>query len=147
MVARRACKATTPDGSPCRAPPLTDGDYCRMHSPKHAEVVQEARRLGGLRRRREVTVQGAFDVEDLGTVAGIVRILEIALLDTLGLENSIARARALGYLAAVGLKALELGDLAARIETLEALSRPTTPTRPSLFEVEPTRVDVAEAAS
>ena len=95
----------------------------------------------------ERAVQGAFDVEDLATVDGIVRILEIAVLDTLGLENSIARARALGYLAAVGLKALEVGELAGRLTALEALTRPTAPTRPSIFEVEPTRVDVAEAAS
>ena len=52
-----------------------------------------------------------------------------------GLRTRSRGRAALGYLAAVGLKALE------------ALSRPTAPTRPSLFEVEPTRVDVAEAAS
>ena len=40
-----------------------------MHSPEHAKEVQEARRLGGLRRKREVTLSGAYDFEGLGTVA------------------------------------------------------------------------------
>ena len=43
-------------------------------------------------------------------MSAIRRIIEIAVLDTLSLENSIARPRALAYLAQVALKALELDD-------------------------------------
>jgi hypothetical protein len=70
-----------------------------MHSPEHAEEVAESRRLGGLRRRREVAVSGAYEFEGLESVADIRRILEVAVFDTLGLENSIARSRTLAYLA------------------------------------------------
>ena len=59
-----------------------------MHSPEHAAEAAEARRLGGLRRRREVAVTGAYEFPGLQSVADIRRILEIAVLDTLGLENS-----------------------------------------------------------
>ena len=38
---------------------------------------------------RGVTVAGAFDFVDLHNVANIRRILKIAVLDTLGLENSM----------------------------------------------------------
>ena len=88
----RQCAYRKDDGQPCRAAPLKDGEFCLMHSPEHAEDMAEARRLGGLRRRREVAVSGAFDFVGLQTVADIRRLLEVAVLDTLGLENSIARA-------------------------------------------------------
>jgi uncharacterized small protein (DUF1192 family) len=90
-----------------------------MHSPEHAKEVQEARRLGGLRRKREVTVSGAYDFEGLETVAGIRRLVEVAVLDTLGMENSLARSRTLGYLAQIALRTLEVGELEERIAILE----------------------------
>ena len=60
---RRQCAFRLASGEPCRAPPLKDGDFCLMHSPEHAQEVQEARRLGGLRRKREATLSGAYDFE------------------------------------------------------------------------------------
>ena len=57
-------------------------------------AAQEARRVGGLRRRREGTVQAAYDFEGLATIPQIRRLLEVAVVDTLSLENSIARSRA-----------------------------------------------------
>lgn len=82
MVTRR-CQALKGDGQPCRARPLRDAQFCIMHSPEHAEEMKEARRLGGLRRRREVTVQGAYNINGLETVADIQRLVEIAALDIL----------------------------------------------------------------
>ena len=90
-----------------------------MHSPENAEEMAEARRLGGLRRRREVAVSGAYDFAGLESVADIRRILEVAVLDTLGLENSIARVRTLAYLAMTAIKLLEIGELEERLAHLE----------------------------
>ena len=123
----RACKALREDGAPCQAAPLLNGDFCLMHSPEHAEEMAEARRLGGLRRRREKAVSGAYDFEGLADVAQVQRLLEIACLDTLSLENSVARSRTLAYLAQVALKALEVGELEQRIENLERLVAPRLP--------------------
>ena len=108
-----------------------------MHSPEHAEEVQEARRLGGLRRRREATLTGAYDFESLETVSGIRRLLQVAILDTLGMENSISRNRTLAYLAQVALRTLEVGDLEKRIMTLEQAVRGRLEQSPSVFDVEP----------
>ena len=91
----------------CQAAPIREGDHCFWHSPEHAEEVAEARRLGGLRRRREVAVSGAYEFCGLESVADIRRIVEIGVLDTLGLENSIARSRTLAYLAMIAIKLLE----------------------------------------
>ena len=42
-----------------------------------------------------MAVSGAYEVNGLETVGDLRRLLVIASLDTLGLENSIARARTL----------------------------------------------------
>ncbi len=120
MVTMSACSGLKKNGQPCRAPKLRDSEYCLMHSPDHAEEVAEARRLGGLRRHREVAVAGAYEFNGLVSVADLRRLLEIAALDTLGLENSIARARTLGYLVGVAAKLLEVGELEERLAYLEA---------------------------
>ena len=107
-----------------------------MHSPEYAEEIAEARRLGGLRRRREVAVTGAYEFNGLETVADLRRLLQIAALDTLGLENSIARARTLGYLVGVAGKLLETGELEERLTALEAAhGQKTLPE--SVFDTEP----------
>ena len=123
-MAARACSARKDDGSPCGSPPLRDGDFCLMHDPEHAEEMQEARRLGGLRRRKEKVTSGAYDFEGLNDVRQVRRLLEIAALDALGLENSIARSRTLAYLAQVSIKLLEVGELEERVRALEQLLGP-----------------------
>ncbi len=100
--------------------------------------MAEARRLGGLRRRREVAVSGAYEFAGLQTVADIRRILEIGVLDTLGLENSIARARTLAYLAMTAIKLLEAGEMEQRLAALEAAIHGQKSLPASVFDVEPT---------
>ncbi len=103
---------------------MRESDYCFWHDPEHAQEAADARRLGGLRRRREKTVSGAYDIEGLETVEQIRRVLEIALLDSLGLENSIARSRALAYLAQVSVRLLEVGETEERLAALEQAISP-----------------------
>ncbi len=117
---RRRCAYAKSDGLPCGAAPLRDGQYCFLHDPEHADEAAEARRLGGLRRRREKTLEGAYEFGGLDSVDGIRRILEIAVFDTLGLENSVARSRALAYLAQIALRTLEVGELEERLALLQA---------------------------
>jgi hypothetical protein len=138
MVTRRLCAARGPTGEPCHSPPLHDSDFCLMHSPEHAQEVQEARRLGGLRRKREATVSVAYDFEGLETVAGIRRLIEVAVIDTLGMENGIGRNRLLAYLALTALRARELGDLEQRLVALEQSVNPNNAQLAlPAFDVEP----------
>ena len=133
----RQCAFDSPGGEPCRAAPLRDSQFCLMHSPEHAQEVQEARRLGGLRRKREATLSGAYDFESLDTVGGIRRLIEVAVMDTLGMENSISRSRTLAYLAQVALRTLEVGDLEERIVALEHAVRGKKEHLLSVFDTEP----------
>ncbi len=92
-----------------------------MHSPEHTGEVAKARRLGGLRRRREVAVIGTYDFAGLANVEDIRRLLEVAALDALALENSIARARTLAYVAVSAIKLLEVREMDERLNRLEAI--------------------------
>ena len=124
MVVPRICKARNDKGQPCRAAPLRDGDFCVFHDPEHAEVVQEARRAGGQRRKREAAVATAYDFEGLTSIEDIRRLVEVAAYDALGLDNNLGRVRALGYLAQVATTLLEKGEMEERLASVEAALGP-----------------------
>ncbi len=124
MVVLRTCKALRANGEPCRAAPLRESDFCLWHDPEQADVVAEARRLGGARRRRESTVAGAYDIDGLESVPQVRRIVEIVLTDALSMENSIARGRLLLAAAQTAAKLLEVGELDERLQAVEAALGP-----------------------
>jgi len=116
----RGCTAVREDGSPCGATRRRDVPFCFWHDPASALEAAEARRVGGLQRRRESAVAIAYDVSGVATIEEQERILEIATLETLALPNSIARSRTLIDIVRVGLKVREAGQLEARVVALEA---------------------------
>lgn len=122
-----ACTSTTADGRRCRAAPLRGETECFMHSPERADEAAAARRLGGIRRKREKTLAGAYELTGLDTVESIRRLVMIATFDALALDNSIARARVLLSAALAAAKLLEVGDLEVRLELLEAAARRSGP--------------------
>jgi hypothetical protein len=103
--------------------PLQNSEFCWAHSAERKKEVQEARRLGGLRRKRELTIASAYQFESLDSVDEIRRIVLIAVLDALSLENSMSRARTLAYLAQVALRMLEVGEIEERVAALEELAK------------------------
>jgi hypothetical protein len=123
MVMPRKCNFVSKTGKPCRMAPLKDSQFCWVHSPERIKEVQEARRLGGLRRKRESTISNAYQFDSITSVDGIQRIVEIAILDTLAMENSLARNRTLAYLVMVALRTLEVGAIEDRVTALEELTR------------------------
>ena len=127
-----------PDGRGCRAGPQRERPWCFAHDPERAEDAAEARRLGGLRRRREGTVVVAYDLPGLDTVEGIRRVLDIVTADALGLDGGIARLRVLIAVATAATRLLETGELEARISALEAALGPGRPP--------PEPIDFEEAA-
>ena|SRR5688572_14295040 len=118
-----ACTYVMPSGRLCRATPLRDELFCFWHSPETAEEAADARRLGGLHRRKKKTVGAAFGFRGLRTVEDNQALLETATIETLALENSIARNRALASYASIGAKLIEVGDLEERLDVLEATTR------------------------
>jgi hypothetical protein len=119
----RHCAAFTAGGQPCGAGPQRDRAFCFVHDPERAAEADEARRLGGLRRRRESTVAAAYDLSGLDTLDGMRRLLEIAVTDTLSLEVGEARIRVLLAAIAVARRIHSDADVERRLEVLEGVIR------------------------
>lgn len=132
---KRRCVFVMADGQGCRASPLRDGRHCFLHDPERSAEAAEARRLGGVRRRRESTLEIAYELAGLDSVEGVRRLLEIIVADALSLDNGIGRLRVLIAAVSAAGKLLEAGELEARIAALEAIAtvprRPAAPGRPA----------------
>jgi hypothetical protein len=136
MLARRVCTYVMADGRACRAGPQRERPYCFAHDPERAAEAAEARKLGGLRRRKEGTIAVAYDLPGLDSVEGIRRLLEIVSTDGLGMENSVPRLRALIATAAAATNLLRVGDLEERLAALEAAIGQTNPNQDAAFPAE-----------
>ena len=111
---------------------MVDEQFCYLHHPDHKEEAANARRLGGNRRRREKTIEGAYDLADgLRSADGIRRVVEAVTFDLLGMESTIARANAILRAAGVAARLLETGELERRIADLEATLATRQPDSPS----------------
>lgn len=117
----RLCKATTKGGRSCAAYAVEGSAFCFWHCPEQAEARRAARVSGGLARQGRVGVLrgGQGVVVPLKSLADVVQLLEQTVSDVLTLENSISRARAVGYLAGIAARVLEASDLEERIVRLE----------------------------
>ena len=120
MMPRRFCEATNRYGEPCRQAPLTDSTTCFWHSPEHADEAAAARRMGGMRRRKEGAVAGAYDFDGIRSTQDLHRLLDIAAYDALAMEGSANRVRLIVSVVQAGGKLLEVGKNEGRLNALEA---------------------------
>ena len=104
---------------------MRDEPFCFWHSPETTEEAAEARRLGGLHRRKKKTVGAVYGFQGLRTIEDLQLLLETAAIETLALENSIPRNRAIAAYAAIGAKLIEVGDHEERLFALESAQRGT----------------------
>ncbi len=124
------CEGENARGERCRAFASPGEAFCFFHDPARADEAAEARRTGGVRRRRERVVTAAYELGDLTTTDGLFRLLQVAVTDILQLENSIARGRSLLYAISVGTRLAEVRDVEARLQAIEsAIASKVTPFR------------------
>ncbi len=120
----KKCHATNRDGTPCNAYAGTGSDYCYSHDPGLAAERRQARRRGGRARHgRRIGPTGQAQPITLETMADVAALLQHTINDALQLENSIQRARTIGYLAGLLIKALDQAVLEERITQLEHVLR------------------------
>ena len=117
------CTYQQPDGRPCRATPMKAEPFCFWHAPGTVEELADARRLGGLHRRKKRTLATIYGFGGLRSIEDGQALLETITIETLALENSIARNRAITAIVATGAKLIELGDLADRVAAIEAATK------------------------
>jgi hypothetical protein len=119
------------DGRPCRATKLREEEFCFFHSRETAEEAAEARRLGGLHRRKKKSVAAIYGFAGLRTISDSQTLLETAAIETLAIENSINRNRTLATFVATAAKLIEVGELADRVAALEAAALASRPSSAS----------------
>lgn len=106
--------------------PLEGSTRCFIHSPEQAARRAKARKRGGQRRR----VRNLFPLPETPTslrdVPAIQDLLERTVHETRAQRNTAQRSRALGSLLLLAMRAMETGELEARIAALEQrlLERP-----------------------
>jgi hypothetical protein len=123
-MVNRGCTYEMVDGLACRAPALRGKTVCYWRDPDKADEAADARRVGGMHRRKAKSVATIYDFAGLRTVESAQRLLETAAIETLALENSIARNRTLISAAAGAGKLIEAADLDARLAAVEAAVGP-----------------------
>jgi hypothetical protein len=99
---------------------MRDEEFCFFHSPDTAEEAADARRLGGIHRRKKKSVAAIYGFNGLRTIVDLQGLLETVVIETMAIENSIARNRTLAGMIATGAKLVEVGELAERVAALEA---------------------------
>ena len=124
LMAERTCQAGNEAGQPCRQAPLRDEEFCFWHSPTHAEAAAEARRAGGLNKRRERTLAAVYEFEGLESVEHVRRLFEIAGFEALALPAGPNKCRILVQVGLAGLRALGVGDHEERLQEIEAVLSP-----------------------
>lgn len=119
-TARKRCQAQRRDGSPCGGWANASG-YCFAHDPARAGAIAQARRAGGKARHgRRIGATGNGKPVALATLADVLSLLAGAVNDCLALENSLSRARTLGYLAGIWSTCFDTSEIERRLQALEA---------------------------
>jgi hypothetical protein len=119
---KRTCRAKTAlTGEDCRQAPLRDRDFCFWHDPENEEAAAEARRLGSQRAKREGTVAAAMQIDGIGTMAELQRVLTVVLFESLALQNGVQRNRLLVSLVSAAQELIKDGEIEKRVEALESV--------------------------
>jgi hypothetical protein len=134
---KRRCPGSNASGEPCGAPPVRDSRYCYFHDPELAEAREQARHLGRARQRRDASLAQIYGFVTLATTEGKHQLLDIAAHDTLALDNSVPRNRALGGFVQTAIKVDEHTEMKEDIEALKTAVFGRKEQPRSVFDAEP----------
>lgn len=127
----RTCRARNSRGDQCGATVMHDSEFCVFHDPAFADTLQEARKAGGQRKRREATVAAAYNLGGLEPIELLHRLWAIVMSDVLPMDNSLIRARVLLGVIAAGVKLREVDDHEERLKGIEAALGPRLKSGPA----------------
>jgi hypothetical protein len=121
---KRTCKGTNERGEACAQAPGSDRDYCFWHDPELEKEREEARRAGGIARRRELVLREVYGIEGADGLADAGRMIDLATVVLLGLDNSVPKARGLLNAAQTLMKMVEVGKLAEDVAAMKSVVLP-----------------------
>ena len=121
------CEQLKANGGRCKAKALPGSDYCVFHNPEQAEARADGRRRGGLSRSRKAAVLTP-DTPDapLGTMQEVVAFLGATANRVAKGVLDVKVGNCLALLCGQLVRALEKGNLEARLEALEAVLKQRT---------------------
>jgi hypothetical protein len=119
---KRQCAGYNRRGEPCGCAPLQDSDFCYFHDPDTAEKRRASRAKGGRARHgRHLGGDGDPDPVTIKKPGDVLPVLSEAINDVRRLENSVNRARAIGYLCGVIVKAFDVTNMQQELAALRAV--------------------------
>jgi hypothetical protein len=122
---RKKCTFQKSDGTKCQANAQSDKPTCCFHDATRKEQGRQARRAGGMTRSKPAVVLPTHTPDArLENTSDVSKVLAETINQIRRGELDPRIGNAVGYLAGVLLRALEQGDLEARLEKLEARLSP-----------------------
>ena len=117
-MSKTQCKANSKKGERCRAF-AGDGDFCFMHDETNGKEKALARRNGGLATKKSHFADAQILPSSIRNIGSVLVVLDYALQETIGLDNSIQRGRLLVAIAHGYIEALKVGEMEQRLEAVE----------------------------
>lgn len=116
----KKCKGQNKNGERCRAFAGESG-FCFTHDVGKGKERALARRSGGLATKKPHFADAEIVPSKVRTIEDVFTLLDYALQETIGLDNSIQRGRLLVSIAHGFIEALKIGEIEARLEAVEAV--------------------------
>lgn len=118
MIETKICRVKNAKGSQCKAPAMTDSDFCFFHNPNKTEERIKASQGGGMK-NKAITLPKESEPINIFSSSHVLNLLNetIHQVRTGKLDPKVANC--VGYLSGIALKAIEQDKLEDRIVALE----------------------------
>ena len=117
-MSKKQCEAKKKDGGKCKAFANESG-FCFMHDETRGKERALARRAGGLATKKPHYADASRLPSEIRKIDDVFIILDYALRETVGLDNSINRGRLLVSIAHGFIEVLKVGEFEKRLEAIE----------------------------
>ena len=118
MSDKKRCEGINKKGEQCRAF-ATENGFCFMHDATKGKEKALARRNGGLATKKPHFADASGLPSSIRTIEGVLIVLDYALQESVGLDNSIQRGRLIVSIAHGFIEALKVGEMEQRLEAVE----------------------------
>lgn len=117
-MSKNLCKSKNAKGENCKAFADASG-FCFMHNAEKGKERALARRNGGLATKKPHFADASVLPVKIRSVENVLTVLDYALIETIGLDNSIQRGRLLVAISHGFIEALKVGEFEKRLEAIE----------------------------
>ncbi|HEY0428414.1 MAG TPA: hypothetical protein VGC76_11590 [Pyrinomonadaceae bacterium] len=119
-MSKKQCSANSRNGERCRAYANGNG-VCFTHDATKGKERALARRSGGLATKQPHYADATLIPASIRKIEDVYIILNYALIEAVGLDNSINRGRLLVSIAHGFIEALKVGEIEQRLESVEMI--------------------------